>query len=82
MAFTQENLDQIDDVIKNWSTSSEALKGTIDYKNGGSCTFRDLSELETIREVVYQAIRKESNLDLGVADASPYRILAIERCSY
>lgn len=78
--FTQTTLNQIEAVITQAiSTPSEAVKGRIDFENGGSLDYRSLDELLTARKNIKKILDNEAEIDPDAPKKSAYRPMAIWR---
>jgi hypothetical protein len=65
--FDQATLDQIEAVISYALTiPKEAVKGRIDFDQGGSIEYRDFDELITARNNIKKIIDSETEIDLDV----------------
>jgi hypothetical protein len=75
--FDQTTLTQIEAVISYaLTTPKEAVKGRIDFYNGGSIEYRSFDELIEARNNIKKIIDSEAEIDLAVAKKSPYRPFA------
>lgn len=78
--FTQTTLTQIEAVItKAISTPSEAVKGRIDFENGGSLDYRSLDELLTARKNIKKILDSEAEVDASAPKTTAYRPMAVWR---
>ena len=72
--FTQATLTQIETAISYaLTTPKEAVKGRIDFDNGGSLQYRSFDELLEARNNIKKILDNESDLDLNAVKASAYR---------
>lgn len=78
--FTKATLTQIEAVITQAiSTPSEAVKGRIDFENGGSLEYRSFDELITARNNIKKILDKESEIDASAPTTTAYRPFGVWR---
>lgn len=78
--FTQDTLDKIEAVItKAITTPSEAVKGRIDFENGGSLEYRSFDELLKARNNIKKILDQEATIDPDAPKTTSYRPIGIFR---